>query len=202
VNLLADTTVRNWSLYHHSRPLTRSTPMANKAAKSLAVRNAAALKQMHIITLLVHSIFLFSRAIRFHSITLRSFGVYLLISVPAAMFEFWFEKNSRPTYNSLGDLETAGDDLEAKGLTQYFHDVLIWTHFTIAMSAVFGNKAMWLWAVVPVYSVYAAFKAYGGVKDAMGGLTGSAGQPDSGDGAQSNRQKKLEKRGGQKVQYR
>jgi hypothetical protein len=70
---------------------------------------------------------------------------------------------------------------------------------------VFGDKAWWGWIVVPLYSGYLAFSMVMGLKKgglpgmpAMGG--GSDADADMG-GADSKRQKKLEKRG-QKVKYR
>ena len=53
--------------------------------------------------------------------------------------------------------------------------------------------------MVPLYSGWLAFTTFGSVKQGMAGLAGQSGEST---GAVSNRQKKLEKRGGQKVQYR
>ena len=67
-----------------------------------------------------------------------------------------------------------------------------------------GNKAWWMYAVVPVYSVWVASTTVMGLRKGMAGMAGqgddSAQAADA--GGDSKRQKKLEKRGAQKVQYR
>jgi hypothetical protein len=80
-------------------------------------------------------------------------------------------------------------------------DVLYWTFATTFMASVFGDKAWWMWLAIPVYSIYAAYSTFMGVRQGMG-LGVPAADPDTGNGVTSNRQKKMEKRGGQKVQYR
>lgn len=52
--------------------------------------------------------------------------------------------------------------------------------------------------VVPVYSTYSLYGVYKGFR---GGYTDAAGVPQP-EAAQSKRQAKMEKRGGQKVAYR
>ena len=173
--------------------------MAQKAAKSLAVRNTATLSKLHLISISIHGLFLLLRLLIFRNLSARASAVYVALSFPAALIEFWFERNSRPKYNPAGDLTGAGDDLDARGTTEYLFDVMYWTWGTIALAAVFGDKAWWMWIVVPTYSLFAGYKAATGVRDMMGGLAGS---PGSADEPQSNRQKKMEKRDGQKMQYR
>lgn len=65
---------------------------------------------------------------------------------------------------------------------------------------VFGDRAWWLWIVVPLYSIWLAWTTFMGMKSGLAGM-GGAGEAD-GMVAESKRQKKLEKRGGQRVQYR
>ena len=76
-------------------------------------------------------------------------------------------------------------------------DVTYWTYGCILLVTVFGDWAWWFWGVMPLYSVYLAWTTYKGVS---GGYADAAGVPQP--GATSKRQAKLEKRGGQKVQYR
>ena len=172
--------------------------MAQKATKALATRNAAALNRIHLISLVIHLLFLGLRGVLWSgSVRLLLYG---LVSLPAVAIEVFMELNSRPKYTPDGEVARAGDDLDARGLTDYLFDVLYWTWATIVVAALFGNRAWWMWVAVPVYSVYAAYKAFGGVKESLAGLSGAG--KEGGAGPQSKRQAKLEKRGGQRVQYR
>ena len=91
--------------------------------------------------------------------------------------------------------------MEAKGLTEFMWDVLYWTWACIAGAAIVGDKAWWMYSAVPVYATYMAISM---VMSMRSGMAGMAGQSDGGaDGAmESKRQRKMEKRGGQKVQHR
>lgn len=62
---------------------------------------------------------------------------------------------------------------------------------------------------VPLYSAYLAYSTFTGARQGLAGMMGGvqAQEADgrgsaSGSGATSKRQQKMEKRGGQKVQYR
>ena len=79
-------------------------------------------------------------------------------------------------------------------------DVLYWTWACTVAAAIFGDRAWWLWAAVPAYSVWLAVSTFGSIRRGLAGLAGQAEGAES--GAMSNRQKKLEKRGGQRMQYR
>jgi hypothetical protein len=89
--------------------------------------------------------------------------------------------------------------LDAPGLTEYMWDVTYWTYGCVALAAFFGDWMWWGMLVVPVYSVYSLYGVYRGFRGA--GYQDAAGVPQPGP-AQSKRQAKMEKRGGQKVQYR
>lgn len=84
-------------------------------------------------------------------------------------------------------------------------DVVYWTWITMVLVAVSGDGAWWLWGAVPAYSVWLLFKAWRGFSGGTGGMgagTQGQGQGQNGGGGESKRQKKLEKRGGEKVVYR
>lgn len=93
-------------------------------------------------------------------------------------------------------MKRPGEDLDAKGLTEYMWDVVYWTYGCIILAAIVGDYAWFLWTVIPAYSAYAAWGTYSGMR---GGFQDAAGVPQP---QASKRQAKMEKRGGQKVQYR
>ena len=66
---------------------------------------------------------------------------------------------------------------------------------------VLGNWAWWFYLVVPLYAAYAVATTVGGLKGMMSGMGGPAAVDASPQGTGSKRQAKMEKRGGQRVQY-
>lgn len=103
-------------------------------------------------------------------------------------------------------MRTPGADLAAEGLTEFMWDVVYWTWGCIGLAIVLGDRGWWAYIAVPVYAVYAAYAAVMGVKKGFAGLAGGAGGVE-GDGmgagaGESKRAKKMEKRGGQRMQYR
>jgi hypothetical protein len=151
----------------------------------------------------INAIFILLRFLVFRSSCTRAtWLLYLGLSTPAFAIEVWFERAGRPTLGPNGELRRPGDDLEAKGLTEYMFDVLYWTWGSTAMAAIFGDKAWWMWIAVPLYSIWLAYSTFGGMRRGLTALTGQGAEGNAHTGAVSNRQKKLEKRGGQKVQYR
>jgi hypothetical protein len=72
-----------------------------------------------------------------------------------------------------------------------------WTYGVIVLVSLLGDRAWWLYSVIPMYSVYAAWTTYTGMR---GGYTDAAGVPQP--EVASKRQAKMEKRGGQRVSYR
>ncbi|KAH8712005.1 hypothetical protein GQ44DRAFT_428035 [Phaeosphaeriaceae sp. PMI808] len=174
--------------------------MAQKATKTLAASNTARLNQTLYLSLFIHTLFWLLRALVFRkSFTRRSIILYLLLASPQVLIQFAFERQSRPTLTEDGSIKRAGEDLEAKGLTEYMWDVVYWTYGVIFFAAILGDGAWWLWAIVPMYSVYAAWSTYTGMR---GGFTDAAGVPQPQGASTSKRQAKMEKRGGQKMQYR
>ena len=174
-----------------------------KAAKQQAGRNTTILKRFHLISIVTNVLYIVSRFLVFRSSSTRAtYLFYFLLSMPAIVIEFWLEKIARPIYSSSGELHKPGEDLEARGLIEYMCDVLYWTWGTIFLASLFGDRAWWIWAAVPLYSIWLGYSTLGSVKQSMAGLTerGLNGSDATHPGS-SNRQKKMEKRG-QKVQYR
>ncbi|KAF2201173.1 hypothetical protein GQ43DRAFT_440861 [Delitschia confertaspora ATCC 74209] len=172
--------------------------MAQKAAKTLAARNTTILNRTALLTALFHGLFWFLRALLFRSsFTRKSIILYILLSAPQLVINWQFERNGRPLYARPGDLKKSGDDLEAKGLTEYMWDVTYWTYGCLALVALLGDWAWWFWLVIPIYSVWSLYTTFMGAR--QGFTQDAAGVPQP---ATSKRQAKLEKRGGQQVRYR
>ena len=174
-----------------------------KAAKQQASRNTSILNRAHLISLGINVFFIIVRLLLFRaSTTQATVLLYIIFSSPTLVIEYTLEKIGRPQYAKAAELKKPGEDLDAKGLIEYAWDVLYWSWGCIVTAALFGNKAWWMWSVVPLYSAYLAFTTFGSMRQGMAGMAGQ------GDGAQvdgeatSNRQKKVEKRGGQKTRYR
>ncbi|TKX20763.1 hypothetical protein C1H76_7151 [Elsinoe australis] len=129
--------------------------MAQKAQKTLAAKNAASLNRLHLISLGVHGFFLFVTQLFFT----RSLLAWFLVSLPSLIIEFWFESIARPKYIGEGtakELKKAGEDLEAKGLTEWMWDITYWTWGVVVFSAIAGNWGFYLYAIVPAYSLWLA----------------------------------------------
>lgn len=122
---------------------------------------------------------------------------YAILSAPGLIIEFYLDRLARPSYNADGSLRRAGDDLEAKGLTEFMWDVLYWTWINLILVGIFGNLAWWLYLVVPGYAIFMVVTTATGLKGMLGGMGGAGAEPQE----NSNRQKKMEKRGGQRVAY-
>lgn len=173
-----------------------------KAAKQLAAHNTQALTRMHLISLGNNLLFLLLRLIVFRaSYTRNTLILYVLLSAPALAIEFWLEKIGRPTHAENGELKRPGEDMDAKGLTEFMWDVLYWTWACVAAAAFVGNKAWWMYAIIPIYSVWMASSTILSMRQGMTGMTGQ-GEGGGESTGESKRQKKLEKRGGQKNQNR
>lgn len=178
--------------------------MQQKAAKQLAARNSATLTRMHIISLLINACFVFLRFLLFQASTNRTnYLLYFIFASPALLVEFWLESIGRPTHAPNGEVKKSGEDLDARGLTEFMWDVLYWSWVCTLLAGLFGNMAWWLWSVIPLYSIWVAYTTFGGMRQSMAALAGQGASSDaSSDVNLSNRQKKMEKRGGHKIQYR
>ncbi|EMC93806.1 hypothetical protein BAUCODRAFT_150055 [Baudoinia panamericana UAMH 10762] len=177
--------------------------MAQKAAKTQATRNSATLNRTHLISLGVYIFFLLVRT----SLFKRKLLPFIVITLPAMGIEIWFERIGRPSYtegSSGKELRKAGEDLEAKGLTEWMWDIIYWTWGCTVFATLLGDWAWWFYLVVPAYAVYLAFTTYSGMREGFSGLNAGAGGQGTSTAtpSQSKRQAKIEKRGGQRVQYR
>ncbi|KAI8949937.1 DUF788 domain-containing protein [Xylaria longipes] len=160
--------------------------MAQKARKDRAKANTATLKNLHIGTLIVNTLFvlfnlLFKR---------RSLLLYVLLSIPSFICEFVLESTGRPKYeSSTNALKTAGEDLSAPGLTEYMFDVIWVTWASVVLVTFFGNWGWLLWSVVPAYG---AFKGYGllGAARGMAGMQQAQQQQAGGAQAAGNRKQR------------
>lgn len=168
---------------------TRLAP-SQKAAKSLAARNSATLTRTHLISIALHTLFL---VLHFLFGRPRSLKPYFFLAVPTLVIEYYLDKVGRPQYSEDGSLRSAGEDLNATGLTEYMWDVLYWTQGCIVAVCLFNDRAWWLWVVVPLYSGYLAYTTIMGVKKGFAGMGGGGEGAD--DAPLSKTQMKKEKRG-------
>jgi SRP-independent targeting protein 2/TMEM208 len=143
----------------------------------------------------------------------------VLLSAPGALVEVWLERIGRPVFvGNPPELRRAGEDLDAEGLTEFLWDVLYWTWGCLLFAAALGDWAWSLWVsgardgrgrdmadgwqiVIPLYAAYSAFTTYSSMRQSLGGMA-AQGEDSGASSGMSKRQQKLEKRGGQKVQYR
>jgi hypothetical protein len=174
--------------------------MAKSAAKALATRNAARLRQTHLTTLALHTLFLLLSLTLRRSLSLKR---YILFSLPALLIETYLHILAQPSHAADGTIRSGGSDLADKGLTEFMWDVVYWTWINLVIVVVVGNWGWWLYAAVPAYAVYCVVGAARGVRGLLSGGGGAGADGEGGmGGASSKRQAKMEKRGGQRVAYR
>ena len=125
----------------------------------------------------------------------RSWLLYVTFCAPSLAIQSYLHVIGLPEYSHDGFLRRPGQDLDAPGLTEYMWDVVYWTWICVPSVLIFGNKAWWLYAVVPIYTVYLAATTVGGLK-AM--LTPPS---DAANLAESKRQQKLGKKAQQRMAY-
>ncbi|KFY09554.1 hypothetical protein V491_08103 [Pseudogymnoascus sp. VKM F-3775] len=149
--------------------------MAGKARKDLAKANVAALSTLHVGSLAVNGVFI-AFSLIFRS---RSLVTYVVLSIPAFACQYILESSGRPKYTTLNgksSLKSAGEDLAAPGLTEYLFDV-VWVTWACVLAVLgFGDKAWWLFAIVPVFGLW---KGWGLIGAARGMLGGPQGQPQA-----------------------
>lgn len=145
--------------------------MAQKAKKDRAKSNAASLNNLHIGAAVVNGLFL-SWYIFFRS---RSLLTYILLSIPSFICQFTLEKAGRPSFDpTTGALKSSGEDLAARGLTEYMWDVIWVTWACQVLVMLFGNWFWILWIIVPAYGAYQGYGLLGQAKQ-LAGLQGAQG---------------------------
>lgn len=148
--------------------------MAQKARKDKAKANVEALKNLHLGTLIVNTLFVLSNLL----LKRRSLLLYVLLSIPAFVCEYILESTGRPKYDpETKALRTAGEDLSAPGLTEYMWDTIWVTWATVVAVIFFGNFGWLLWAAVPIFAVVKGWGLFSAAKGMAGGLQQ---QPDAG----------------------
>lgn len=164
--------------------------MANAAAKKLATANTASLKQLHLLSLSVNGIFWLIYMIWRRNISLK---YYIFMSLPAFFLQYQLERIGRPRYDANG-LVAPGEDLNQKGLTEWFHDIIYVTLLCDILVLVFGSNWPWvLYMAIPGYAVTKIYLTF---------FKNRSSQPAEAPMQKSKRQEKLEKRGGRKTVYR
>ena len=146
--------------------------MAKKAKKDLARHNAAALNRLHLTGLAVNALFL---AWHF-AVAPRSLAAYLVFSTPAFVCEYVLEASGRPRHDpATKALRSPGEDMAARGLTEYMFDV-IWVTWACAVAvALAGNWGWALWAVIPAYGLHLGYGLLGMGRHKMAEMQGAAG---------------------------
>lgn len=139
--------------------------MAQKAKKDRAKSNTESLTTLHLTTALLHILY---HAFRLH--TTRRLLPYLILSIPSFIAQFILERTGRPTYDpTTKALKSAGEDLNAEGLTEYLFDVVWVTWGVLGLVIVAGDWGWWAWAIVPVFGVWKGWGLLGMARGMMGG---------------------------------
>ncbi|EQK98506.1 hypothetical protein G6O67_002227 [Ophiocordyceps sinensis] len=157
--------------------------MAQKAKKDLAKHNTATLNGLHLTSLAANCIFLL-----FHFLLARrSLLAYAILSVPAFICEYVLEVSGRPKYDAATKaLKSSGEDMGARGLTEYMFDI-IWVTWTCAALVVFvGNWGWVLWSIIPAYGAYLGSGLLGMGRQKMAEMQG-AGQSTAPQGNRRSR---------------
>ncbi|CAI4219202.1 unnamed protein product [Parascedosporium putredinis] len=150
--------------------------MAQKAKKDLAKSNAAALQNLHTLSIALNAAFL-AFAIFLRPRSLKLYGV---LSIPAFAAQFILERSGRPVRDpETGAVRSAGQDLGAEGLTAYMFDVVWVTWATLVFVILIGDKGWFLWTVVPAYGGYQAGRLLLKARGLAGGLGGMTAQPEA-----------------------
>ena len=174
--------------------------MANKAAKALAAANTARLNQTLYLTLGIHLLFWLLRGLVFRASLRRvSLALYLVLASPQLLVQLYLERLGRPARGPDGTLVRAGADLAAPGLTESLWDLVYWTYGCVVLAALAGVWAWLLWAAVPLYALYAAWRLFATMRAGYSNATAEAPPSEAGT---SKRQAKMDKRAAQNKIYR
>ena len=165
--------------------------MAGKARKDLAKANTSALSTLHLSSLILNGAFIVFSLI-FQS---RSLLTYFILSIPAFICQYVLESSGRPKYttaNGKSTLKSSGEDLAAAGLTEYLFDVVWVTWGCLLVVLALGDKGWWVYAIVPIFSLWKGWGLIGAARGMMGG-GGGQGQPEEEQQAvpQNRRQRRM-----------
>ncbi|KAK3617917.1 hypothetical protein LTR22_026554 [Elasticomyces elasticus] len=135
---------------------------------------------------------------------------FALLNFPALAIEFWFEQIGRPSYTETANGKSFSEHamlsmrkVSQSGCGMWSTGAGAAQYWQLCLAALLGSWALWLCAVVPLYSAWLAFSTYSGVRSGFSTMNaGAAGKGSDGTAAQSKRQAKLEKKGAQRMQYR
>ena len=161
----------------------------------MASRNTFLLRRNHLASFALYVLLLLIQIVLVRP---RSWLLYFIFCTPQIAIEIYLDMIGRPEYSHDGFLRRPGQDLDARGLTEYMWDVVYWTWINTLLVIIFGNGAWWLYAVVPIYTIYLTVTTVGGLKAMLS-------PPTDGDatstGSESKRQQKLGKRAQQRMTY-
>ncbi|KAH7100624.1 DUF788-domain-containing protein [Auriculariales sp. MPI-PUGE-AT-0066] len=127
--------------------------MANASAKKQAAANEKQIQVLNygglIATLLAAVLrLLLGRATRS--------GIMLSVAaaLPMVFLTRFLVSAGSPKRDIRGELVSSGDDLHAGGLTEYATDVVYLTWLCLVLSALFGERAWYIYLLIPGFAVY------------------------------------------------
>jgi hypothetical protein len=115
--------------------------MANAAAKKQAAANVSSLRTLHIASLIINGVFILSYYVMHRPSSIKP---YILFSLPAFFLQYQLERMGRPRYDDKGSLVHAGEDLNQKGLIEWFHDIIYVTFLCDILVVITGRNRVWL----------------------------------------------------------
>ncbi|CDO92919.1 unnamed protein product [Kluyveromyces dobzhanskii CBS 2104] len=181
--------------------------MAGKSSKKIAAKNAAILKQLHVLVITVLSSTVLRR---WFSSGLLSTTKPVIFNVPMLLCVYVLERTGRPKYEVSNaahgkyKLVNEGFDLESGGLTEYMMD-FVYVSLFCNLGTVFFNTMKW-WFLLLVCPGFVFYKLYY-LKQQYFPKAAAASAPEANvkpsEATKSKRQAKREKRGDKaQVKYR
>ncbi|KAI9312813.1 hypothetical protein BX666DRAFT_2030695 [Dichotomocladium elegans] len=165
---------------------------ANSSAKKQAISNTRILDNLRKGFAVVHLSFLIWRAgYHWATFTTSQMILYVLTSGLSIFLYSTLESSGRPRYDATGTLISAGDDMNAEGLTAYMFDIIYVTWFTQVMVAFVSSKFWYTYLVIPAYASY----KLGPMAWSFLRRSSAASRDAPPEAAKSKRQQKMEKRG-------
>jgi len=104
--------------------------------------------------------------------------------------QYILETTGRPKYDANGALKSAGEDLAAPGLTEYFFDI-VWVHWLALVSVILvGNWGWIVWALIPGFAVFKGAGLFGIAKGMLGARQGEQAQEEQAPAAGNRKQRR------------